>query len=321
VARDGQRILTYRYDALAWWNALTGKLQKTLAGAGQTIYELAVSRDGQRAATGDFDEKIRLWDLKANRMCGVLPARGSGFGMVYTAAWSRDGRVLFAGYSASESGSGGTLVAWDVAARKVLWKIEAHLSDVAKIAVSPDGRFLASTDNAGVLQKREAQTGKLLWRVRADRLAKAGINSGETEDDVKIRALCWSPDGSTLATGADDTLVKTWDARTGHLRHTFTGHGALINSVTFSPDGRTLLSASDDGSVRFWNALSGAWRGALRTLPGGLNSWIAWTRDGFYDGSANAETFVRWNDGENLLPAAAVKRRRAGVLRELLGAR
>jgi WD40 repeat protein len=122
-------------------------------------------------------------------------------------------------------------------------------------------------------------------------------------------------------TGADDALVKTWGARTGHLKQMLAGHGALVNSVTFSLDGQTLLSASDDGTIRFWNARSGAWQGALRTLPAGLNSWIAWTRDGFYDGSQNAEAFVRWNDGKNLLPTAALKRRRAGVLRELLGAR
>ena len=50
----------------------------------------------------------------------------------------------------------------------------------------------------------------------------------------------------------DDTTVRLWDARTGELIRTLTGHTHWVNSVSFSPDGETLASGSLDGTVLLW---------------------------------------------------------------------
>jgi WD40 repeat protein len=69
-----------------------------------------------------------------------------------------------------------------------------------------------------------------------------------------FRAIAFSPDGQTLVSAGDDTVIHVWDAGTLKLIKNLTGHGAAVFSVAFSSDGKLLASASFDGTVRVWNA-------------------------------------------------------------------
>ncbi|HJT76487.1 MAG TPA: serine/threonine-protein kinase, partial [Gemmataceae bacterium] len=75
--------------------------------------------------------------------------------------------------------------------------------------------------------------------------------SGHTSD---VRAVCFSPDGTVLATGAEDNTAQLWDAKTAKHLHTLTGHTNNVFGVCFSPDGRRLATASWDKTVRVWDA-------------------------------------------------------------------
>ena len=58
---------------------------------------------------------------------------------------------------------------------------------------------------------------------------------------------------------------RVWDADSGALLATLTGHKGWVTSVGFSPDGARLVSGGDDGLLRLWDAASGA---PLATLMG-----------------------------------------------------
>jgi WD40 repeat protein len=74
-----------------------------------------------------------------------------------------------------------------------------------------------------------------------------------------VRGLALSADGQAIATSSLDDTVRIWDRRTGELKYTLFGHGALggTRAVRFTPDGSRLLSWGDDLFLRIFDARTG----------------------------------------------------------------
>lgn len=69
--------------------------------------------------------------------------------------------------------------------------------------------------------------------------------------------VCWSPDGSRIATGGKDHTVRVWDAEIGAQLLVLEGRPVAVNAVAWSPDGLRLAAGSFDGEIRIWDASRG----------------------------------------------------------------
>lgn len=68
--------------------------------------------------------------------------------------------------------------------------------------------------------------------------------------------VCYSPDGSKIASGSEDETIKIWDAMTLECIFTVTGHGDVVSWVVFSSDNKYLISAGGIEKTKFWENLS-----------------------------------------------------------------
>ncbi|CDH58503.1 bromodomain and wd repeat-containing protein 1 [Lichtheimia corymbifera JMRC:FSU:9682] len=64
--------------------------------------------------------------------------------------------------------------------------------------------------------------------------------------------LAFDQTDKRIITGSDDTLVKVWDARNGHLIHTIRGHKNVITDIAINEENTLIATASSDGYVRVW---------------------------------------------------------------------
>ncbi len=69
----------------------------------------------------------------------------------------------------------------------------------------------------------------------------------------EVWTLAFSPDGTLLATGAHDGLIRMWDAPSQIEFQTWDAHDLDIYALAFSPTGIVLASAGWDGHVRLWD--------------------------------------------------------------------
>ncbi|MCK4283503.1 MAG: serine/threonine protein kinase, partial [Candidatus Brocadiae bacterium] len=114
-----------------------------------------------------------------------------------------------------------------------------HDSEVGPIAISPDGKVMASGDWGGKIKLWEADSGRDLLTLE-----------GHTN---KLGDLAFSPDGARLASASDDKTVRLWDTASGKLLGTLEGHEDEVWCVAFSHDGEWLASGSRDGTVKIWD--------------------------------------------------------------------
>ena len=84
-----------------------------------------------------------------------------------------------------------------------------------------------------------------------------GRATGNLSDDELATSIAISPDGTGLAIGYDDKKARIWDAATGELRATLTGHQGKRYPQSIALDGTWLATASNDETARTGDAATG----------------------------------------------------------------
>ncbi|KAF8595293.1 WD40 repeat-like protein, partial [Ceratobasidium sp. AG-I] len=116
-----------------------------------------------------------------------------------------------------------------------------HQKAVNAVAVSSDGRYIASGSDDNNIQVWDAETG-------------AAVTEPMSGHSDVVTSVSFSPDCSRLVSGSKDSDLRIWNVDTGTgTSKPLTGHSEAVISVAFSPDNCHIVSSSRDKTIRIWD--------------------------------------------------------------------
>ncbi len=275
---DAKTIVSAGYSGhIHVWDAKTGQERYVLKGHSDKVSSVAVSFDGKRIVSGSADKTLRIWDAISGQELQTLRGHDDRISSV---AISPDGKRIVSG------GSDETVKIWDLASGRELHTLDGHKYFVFSVAISPDGKRVVSV--AGDIRIWDLETGQEL----------------PFFEDVYVGGIVcvtFSPDGKNIISGGQRGNIQSWDATTGKVRQSLTGHTSDVRSIAVSPDGKRIASGSQDKTIKIWDSKT---LQELFTLHGHTShvASIAFSPDGDYllSGSVSPDNTIKIWDARPL---------------------
>ena len=280
-SHGGDLLATASDDGtLGVWSLETGERLATLSGHTDMVHCVGFSPDDQLLASGSTDGEVRTWDWKSGEVLGAVRGHGD---RIRSLAFSIDGSAVITGSGGGDPAAkvwslptlqllntftvaddveaidvhplsgevatasrNGVIRFWDAQTGEVLREFSTAVY-ILDLAFSPDGKLLATATGG-----QDRNEPLILWDADTH-LRTATFSEGETDDSW---CVAFSPDGSTLATGAHDdiALIQHSDPPNSQL---IAGLDCDIHCLSVAPDARTVAVGCPDGTLRRLDLLSG----------------------------------------------------------------
>lgn len=146
--------------------------------------------------------------------------------------------------------------------------IPGDFSDQPKLALSADGKFLATADSSDTLTLWSAQSQQKLWTLDIRSLYPNQL----LNVDAYPPRIAFSPDSDLIAVGSISNVLLLKTSSGQILMNKERGHKGLVTAVEFSPDGLEFVTTSGDGTAKLWSVAPKAMVDTLRRHEGGVSS-------------------------------------------------
>jgi WD40 repeat protein len=269
----GELITADQNATIKYWNIATGKQTYSLHGHTSKIVDLELSNDGRHLATASWDKTAMVWDTSL-RTSDAIPLQG------YLTSFNSPALSQNGSRAAGLRVVGGIAV-WDTTTGKQLCHIPEPRNISPLLAFVPNSDELITLDQHGMaywnsntgtrIQKASISiSGAAAFAVSPNRHSIAVLHYSDppqiidvtthhvmtlaVKSNAGLEALAFSADGTELAIGLRDGLVKIYDSQTGiELPELVGGLRGKISSISFSPDGRSLAISSEYKALKIWN--------------------------------------------------------------------
>jgi len=253
-----------------------------LSSSGRTTTTLcsAEAPGGRYVALGDINGQVGLFDMQTRKHRFLNKPRGGMLDgvAVERIVFSADGRSL----AWIDQSGNAELWAAPYTGRSKAWK---HAGVASAIAFSTTGKWVASGG----------------WDMKVIVQSTAPPDTGSYQLGEHwgfINDLAFSPDDSQLAVAAANS-ISIWNLKDKRLERVLDVETTSVESVAFLNTSGLLAAGQKDSTVMLWNAKTGARLGTFVGLD--HSNWLAFTPDGFFDGTPAAWKTVPFQFRSDLL--------------------
>jgi WD40 repeat protein len=287
VSRDLQRLAVARFPSVVLLDLTTGKdiLSVDPHGAWDRnfpfrpmVAAIDISPDNRRLASAGSVTRVGgshglpggfvvIWDVQTGQELHRFDRLSTRADAV---TFGRDGKYVAAGTqgASGELPEPGEVRIWETESGRLRLSLNTRLEvkpggdpcSVVKLAFDPEATRLAAALGDGTVRIWELPTAKVVVNQRGHEKAPTGQEIDPTGlilgPQRAIRCIVFNSDGSRLALGGYDRVVRVWDTGTGIEKHAFRFDVPRINAVVFSPDGKRLAAGGGDprksGEAAVW---------------------------------------------------------------------
>ncbi|MEO6253085.1 MAG: caspase family protein, partial [Ferruginibacter sp.] len=232
---DGLHIVTSTVDSvIKIWDAISGKLQKTLHGHSGIVATVSYSPDGRDIVSASYDKTMRIWDAYSGKIKFTITAHTD---RVNSAFYSADGKWIIS------SSWDKSVKVWERATGKLYGNYMGSINLITNAMYSANGKKLAILTDSCV---KVCDPGSM-------EILKSFNEGNGFRQQVELTA-----DGKFLITkGAVSYSPIVWNVFTGKREKIIPGFDSWISHLNYSADGKYFATSVVSGNtISIWEVQS-----------------------------------------------------------------